>query len=299
MRHSNFCKKDSMSDGCYDSHIKCCSEMLQRKYPEYDGHQYVLWIVPELFHDYASTDITGYVDIIKKDGTKIETKQILRTPYPNKRIYQISTPVGKKRVYGIPLIFDTFDELCEIENVHIRFDIYSMWSLGDLRVVNEKPLDLHIYRLDVVYHIDFSLNPENDKFKIFTVFSKDDVLSGLRNYHYGDDYFNQFDIAICSDGSILNNDDEYCADSCETVIYQGDENDKRIAQAISDFGDNIPTKERVTFLSSQTQIRNEIQYRKYLYEKTETVVAEELPDILPEHCFGFREPVDSIVTTTM
>jgi len=260
------------------------SEMLCRKYPEYDGSQYVLWIVPELFHNYTSENITGFVQIIKKDNSKIMTDQILRRPYPNKTINQISTKAGRKRVYGVPLIFDTFEALCEIQDVHIRFDIYSLVSLPGVT----PPLDLHIGRLDVTYHLDFVLNPENNDFKMFTVFSKDDVLSGYDDIHDNDNYFQQFDLAFRTDGVIEIDEDVYRADPWNTVIYQGDENDQKIDQFIYNFGNDMPDHDYVNALLEKVQIKSEVQYYRYVYEKAEIVMAELLPDFRPESCFGFK-----------
>ena len=78
---------------------------------------------------------------------------------------------GRKRLYGIPLIFHSFEELCEVDEVQIRWDLYIPVYLRD------EPLDLHVENVLVQYHLKFKKTDEENHF--FTIHSKDFVLESM------------------------------------------------------------------------------------------------------------------------
>lgn len=290
MKHDKFYKRENMSDGCFTSHVERQTEMLRRKYSDYCLSQFVLWIVPDFFHNYTAEKITGVITITKTDGTELTTKQIIRTPYPNKMIQQISTTAGRKRVYGIPFVFDTFEELKEVKNIHIRWEVY---SFSKIKVEDKRPFDLQIHRLDVVYHLNFQLDLENPNFRIFTIFSNDDILVGFNDTHDDDDYFDEFDISLSTSGVIELENDDYYANLIDINELNRNRNGETLSprerEIIDDFEKDLPAKDVVRELANSAIITNEVQYYKYFYERAEILTACELADILPESCFGFRD----------
>ena len=287
MEHDRFSKRENMSEVYYRHHVSAYIEMLQRKYPKYDGNQYVLWIVPELIYRYHSQEIIGSVSIIKKDGTEVNVDQILRTPYPNKAIHQISTKVGRKRVYGVPLIFDTFEELCEVSDIHIQFDIYSSIYM------DEMPFVPFMNHLDIWYHVNFILNKEHPEYKIFTIFSKDNI-----DYEE-EEYMNQYDFMVEIEGTIDEDEkvtsydqkiDGYSLINIYTMsVYRGKLDDDRISVLEDNFSSmNLPCPEKMRQIKKITRVKDEFNFEKHYFERTETLIAEELPDILTLSCFGFK-----------
>lgn len=119
--------------------------MIKKAYPDYQHDNWVLWIVPELIHSTKSVEITGNLSVEKRNGETIELKQCIRTPYPSKYFNQLSLKSGRKRLYGIPLIFDSFEELCEISDVIIDWEIYESWNIPN--VANN--FDLHVKKISV------------------------------------------------------------------------------------------------------------------------------------------------------
>lgn len=167
-------------------------DMLKKHY-NYSDNQYVLWIVPDLFHNTPVKNIEATVEIkTKTDDIFKLPKTIIRKPYPNKHIRQLSMTSGRQRLYGIPLIFDRFEDLCDITAVIISWHIY---ETDDCLTI-----------LNVRYDINFEKDAEHEDYKFFTIFSKDTICD-IDNF---EDYQNQFSlmkrITECSKEDMLNSE---------------------------------------------------------------------------------------------
>lgn len=91
---------------------------------DYKNGDYVLWLICDMYYRFAG-EKRGRVHIFTEDG-EILTPQVIRNPYPNKCISQISLTNGKKRIFGIPLIFKNMADLKKIRNIVVIWDVYNL-----------------------------------------------------------------------------------------------------------------------------------------------------------------------------
>lgn len=163
-----------------------------RHYTDYKIGDWVLWIEAELFHRTKIEDVAANIKILKSDGTTIEFPYLVRTPFNNTNIYQISRKSGNKRLKGIPLVFKSFEELSQIEEITIQWKI-----LQYLYDANDEPGELSVDLLEVQYFTDFIKNEVDPDFRFYTIYSKDSVLNNEYNFNYKkvvkEEYINEFD----------------------------------------------------------------------------------------------------------
>lgn len=288
MKHNGHDLKESWYEDCYKYSKAQQVEMIQRHY-KYSENDWVLWIVADLFHNYQVKEITGEIEIKNKDDSSIDVPFLLRTPYPNKNIRQLSMKSGRKRLYGIPLVFKTFEQLCEVSEITIRWDIYEEAFLGN----NDKPFQLDTKTLVIKYHLIFEKDNNNPEHHFYTVFSKDytyDVYSANKI----NEYYDEFDVAIQITGSIVCEDEEWETLICETYLLKenadGAESRKLTDKEQKIFDELIeikPDKEKINILLQGVTVKSEIQVEISGYEKTETLTAAYMADMITESCFGF------------
>ena len=150
--------------------------------------KYILYIASELWYPYSSEKIEGTIRIICDDGSAIEAPYKIRTPYPNKKIYQAS--MKKNRHYsdlGIPLVFDGFQELSNIKQVLINWRIDGFYNDGE-------PYKLYVR---VKYNLSFE---ERENQYIYSLKSKDSPITAfniMKDEKYRDirlkEYIQEFD----------------------------------------------------------------------------------------------------------
>jgi hypothetical protein len=290
MKHRGLNKTDKYYKDGY-KYVKAKQvEMIQRHYVDYSEKDWVLWIVCDLFHNYSVEDIIGLIEIKKKNGDLIEIPYILRTPYPNKRISQLSMKSGRKRLYGIPLVFKSFEKLCEIEEIKIKWDIYEKWYSEGVK----EPTDLYLHTLVVKYILSFKENDKNPGFRFFTVNSKDNTYKDdeEKDKESVSNYYNEFDAAITLTGNFMrydiNNQHINVRD-----IFTLKEKEKRFAtdkeETIIDTLIESPDKDKINELIKNVLVKEEVQWEASYYERTETLKAEFMADILTESSFGFAK----------
>ena len=150
-------------------------EMLKRHHKDYSETDYVLWIIPELFHNTILNlnEQSINLEIEKEDGETINVNGILRMPYPNKKLIQYSMLSGKQKLFGVPLVFKTFEELCQIKGIFIE------WNIDD---------EYDKSKLNIEYNLSFEKH-ENPEYRFYTVFSKDKVCFK----RYEEKYMKEFD----------------------------------------------------------------------------------------------------------
>lgn len=162
-------------------------EMIKKHHINYSENDWVLWIVPELNQGYNIKDLVATIKVKKNDGSFIDIPPfVVRTPYKDKNIYQISMKSGKKIIYGIPLIFKTFEELSQVSEVLIDWEIYSE---GRCFLVNN---------VTVKYNLQFKKDDKNEDYHFFTIFSKEqssDIVYTIGYYVSENEYFSEFDKA--------------------------------------------------------------------------------------------------------
>lgn len=133
--------------------------MIKKLYQHYTPDQYVLWINASIYAPYNKVNIVGKVFVITKDERILQIKSVTRTPYLNKSIYQISKTAGHRRAFGIPLIFDSFEEISQIKSIRIQWVIQNEKArktevlgvlnvLYPLEIVEGQAKDERIYTID-------------------------------------------------------------------------------------------------------------------------------------------------------
>jgi hypothetical protein len=257
-------------------------EVIRKHYPNYSETDWVLWIVADLCHKYDS-DIVGTIKIRKKDGRFIDRPLVLRTPYRNKIIRQLSMKSGRKRLYGIPLVFDTFEELNSVSDVEIRWDIYEQWSLEGM----DQPLDLHVTSVVVDYQLYFEKNDSKHDHRFFTLFSKDSTAEHFTTNSSADEYYNEFDLAMNANGNILCYDDEWEFLTHEIITLKRDNVENITNELTSDektlldkLYQTRPDRAKTYEHLSDTVVDSEVQWHLYGYKKTETLKSEYMADLL-------------------
>lgn len=159
-----YLKNTNLSDHD-DKSVQFCRERqiaeLERTNLYADG-KYVLWLVCDMFSEYSDVK-KGTVHILTEDK-EIIVPQVTRKPYPNKCISQISMCCGKRKIYGIPLIFDTFEELQKIKNIIIVWDQYCNAFNENRERIKAWAQNIECYNMSFIKG-----NPDE---KIYTLLSK-------------------------------------------------------------------------------------------------------------------------------
>lgn len=128
---------------------------------DYAEEKYVLWLVCDMFSLYPDVK-QGTVHVITDKG-EIVVPQVTRKPYPNKCISHVSRCNGRRKLYGIPLCFDSLSELQEVKNIVIVWDQYFISHIRQERI-NAWTKNIEIYNTSFL-----SNEPDG---KIFTLLSK-------------------------------------------------------------------------------------------------------------------------------
>lgn len=285
MLHTNFHKKETWIGNGHKRIKENQIEMLQKHYTDYDADKdYVLWIVADFYYPFTAS-IQGKVEVRKRNGEKIAIPQVIRNPYPNKKIRQVSMKSGRKRLYGIPLVFPSFEELCEVNEVQIRWVLYVPVYL------RKHPVDLHVENVLVRYHLSFAKTNEENHF--FTIYSKDFVLesfNGESSDVQRQKYYEEFDLAIQTKGSFeLDRDENPVLPPMVTGIYD-------LTDSIEEGKIRVLTEKETGMLNSLTglqqdsemirrnlqevAVKDDVQWSGYFYDRTEVLQATSIADLL-------------------
>lgn len=285
MIHTNFHKKEIWVGDGYERLKASQVEMIKKHYADYDvDKDYVLWIVADFYYPFIAS-IQGKAEVRKRNGEKIEIPQVIRNPYPNKKIRQVSMKSGRKQLYGIPLVFHSFEELCEVNEVQIRWDLYVPVYL------REHPVDLHVKNVMVQYHLRFEKTDEENHF--FTVHSKDYVLesfNGEGSDNQRQKYYEEFDSAIQTKGIFeMDRDGNPVLPPMVTGNYD-------LTDSIEGGKIRNLTEKETEMLNSLTglqqesgmirrnlqevAIKDDVQWSGYFYDRTEVLQATSIADLM-------------------
>ena len=285
MIHINFHKKEIWVGDGYERLKASQVEMIKKHYADYDvDKDYVLWIVADFYYPFIAS-IQGKAEVRKRNGEKIEIPQVIRNPYPNKKIRQVSMKSGRKQLYGMPLVFHSFEELCEVNEVQIRWDLYVPVYL------REHPVDLHVKNVMVQYHLRFEKTDEENHF--FTVHSKDYVLesfNGEGSDNQRQKYYEEFDSAIQTKGIFeMDRDGNPVLPPMVTGNYD-------LTDSIEGGKIRNLTEKETEMLNSLTglqqesgmirrnlqevAIKDDVQWSGYFYDRTEVLQATSIADLM-------------------
>ncbi len=179
----------SQYDNIRDHMIERQNEQLDKIFkPEEYKDKYILWIIPQLYFPYAESPQCS-IHLFSKDKRLLALPTCkLRTPHPNKNIKVFSCRSGRKVVAGIPLIFDTFEELKDVSRLNVIWHIPSYMdflssyhisfkksktervytaSTYNLMLCTEESVKEFLKEYDNIYHItnteeDISILPVGD-----------------------------------------------------------------------------------------------------------------------------------------
>ena len=274
------------SDG-YKSRKERQISMIKQNYPEYVDGDWVLWVIPDLYHAVPIDKLIASIEIKKTDGSVMDTSYISRKPYTNKHIYQLSMKSGRKRLYGIPLVFKTYQELCAVSDIVIKWEIYEKWSLGE----SDEPLDIHVKQVVVDYHLDFTQNSEHPDYRFYTVSSKDSIHDPVPfKYNENVGYFSEFDTAVAVNGSVECATDDWELDVQGVSVLNREVNHtlKRAEQrAVDELSKLSINQKTATSLLETAQVKNQMLWNGVYYKKSETLTAQYMADLLTEAAVGF------------
>lgn len=162
----------------------------QNKSPNFKSDNWVLRIVPELFHDEACYCLDAYVLLKKVDNNMV---QIIRPetyiikPYSNKQIRRITQ--RKEDSQGILIPFENLADLRQIREVIIRWEVIS-----PLCSMLDKPVQLMSDIVEIKYNVSFEENPEETESRIFTLKTYDSTwMIAIKR---SEQYYHKFDTAF-------------------------------------------------------------------------------------------------------
>lgn len=138
---------------------------LNRLYPDKEfRNKYILLIRPLLYIPlYIAPECT--IELFFKKGFKIKVPNtIIRYPYPNKYISRLDLKVQRKICdYGIPIIFNKFDELKNLDSILIKWklpiDYTSSNNIIETIISN---LNIH-YKVNIKEHLDCNIITFNER----------------------------------------------------------------------------------------------------------------------------------------
>lgn len=257
--------KYSMSEGVIEHYKEVEKHYIEKMYPGVNiDDKYVLFLKAELWFPFDYEEIDASVIFNYKNEHKTYPYKI-RTPYPNKNIKQASMVNGRKVCdCGIPVLFDTYEELCELTSVDITWRISAFDSDDDLNVIY------------VRVHYDLEFTYEEGK-RIYGLYSKDNTLDSFsvmegKDYYEKSvsNYLNEFDVILFINGTGN-------GISCNCVNGTIDDDEIIIEEAISTIGlgDMLSTIKDTELLDNQD--KNTIDYLSaYIYKAKVNL----LPDII-------------------
>ena len=258
-------------------------EVIKKHYSDYDENDWVLWIIPDLFYKFKA-DITGTIKIFLKNEETLEVPYLTRSPYPNKWLKQMSMKSGRKRLYGIPLLFKTFEELCEISRIEIRWSIVETDRLPFSEVTD----------LIVNYNLNFKKNSENPEYRFFTVYSQDTTYFNFSDNEEdtikANKYYDEFDIALLTRGEFDKHKKEinlFDAGTEPNIIslkpISTPCNDYEIENITENFMNLLNLKRDYNLICNlleQSKIKGYYQWVGFYQEKAETLKACYMADII-------------------
>lgn len=247
---------------------------LMRAYPDYCNGDWVLWIIPELYYKWTVKEVKGTIEIITRDGSLIEKTIVTRTPHPNKQIYQVSMRVGRKRIFGIPLVFRSFSDLHQIKQINIYWTVFT-GVMGSKDSKNYERLNLS--NVKVAYNLTFEENEKYPSYRFFTVHSKDYICDAFdgglpRDTYY--EYLNEFDSV-----EQLANTISYASASDKSVSSVIKRSSVEI-DVLPKNAKQVPVYADIVPFLTDVRLKDTVEWDMYYHKKTDTLKATYMADTI-------------------
>ena len=171
-------------------------------------NKYILWLENRFYFKYLSNYLKGELRVLKADGSEIPLKLKISKPFPNKNYSLISRKEGRKTMHGIPLVFDTFEELQEIKKICID------WKLSYDTEIKQPSHDTEVKKYvetRIFYNLEFK---KDEKSKFYYLSTIDYNYETLEEEEKIKEYFEKFDDFLHID---------FYEDKVEWKQYKGEE----------------------------------------------------------------------------
>lgn len=284
-----------LDEGLKDLYVN----MVRKVYPDFNPDvQYCFWIVPDFWDDKLLWVVDGHVSVLDKDnhfvdlGLPSKVKQVTRTPYCNKGIRQIGVQNGRCRCFGIPLVFDSLEDLQKIKCVKIHWDIVKPMFLS---ADDSKPLDVRLTTLDVVYYLDFDVTNVQDG-HWFTLSYQDKFFDSAEEFRQ--EIHERYDEAMCACNFYVEKglSDDVSVDDSMVDIYTSLNEFCNLSDRQLEIVDYFTTMD-VKHLFALAEEHNKrcrvvstdaCELDRYYYEVAVRLQADPYPDFVPSCEFGFK-----------
>ena len=225
---------------------------LEKMYPGISSARYTLFVQAKLWIPFETQNIEGNVVFINEEETfNFDTK--VRTPFPNKTVSLISMRRGRKvSNLGIPLTFDSFEELNKLKSVVINWKV-SLTNENDVEEINYIQVK---YNLDTIYSVDKH---------VYSISSHDSVIESFKEKEKCDSYIDKYDEVIIISRKMSSMDFEYEYLRGDDIAIEDKER-----KVISIIADNISIKDYVSILEENKTVL------LYSYEKDIKLIPDEV-----------------------
>ena len=269
-----------------DREIEIMSKMIRKLYPDFNpGKSFCLWLIFNLFQVTDLSVFNGKVSLYDENGSELQimpekSSQILRNPYPNKWLTQIGTKYATKRIYGIPIVVDTYYELSQIKDISVEW-LFLTPPLGGDRAASGQTVSTGKF-----LHTHYQLMWPRQ------------VTSGFRWFTlgYNDSFKSEtdwYDETMHCDGFMYENKkispDIILSESDGFSIYMHMIN-KSFTERLSPYIpwiEEAKTRQIKSWKEIDKSLRDPILFDLFYNEKKVNMKPGPYADLAPESCFGF------------
>lgn len=172
------------SEDCVDMERTITEDILKRIFKiENISNKYFLFVKSDFYFKYIVNNIDFEIDLLNSNNEIINKyyKYKIRQPYTNKNWYLSSMRYGRRLLDdGFVFMFNSFEELNDINNVIIKWDIDSEYN-------NKETLKV---KVEIKYNINFIKGIDN----VYLIKSHDTIQELATPNSVLKDYDKQFDI---------------------------------------------------------------------------------------------------------
>lgn len=263
---------------------KAINNELNKAYPNTDlKGKYILWIAPDLLFKYENYGIDCEIKVLKENNEEIQIphKMTIRTPYPNKTWKVAGLKIGNKKTFGIPLVFNSIEELMKVNKIIIKWDGYYPTYLFN------HP-NLTVTQINIIYNVKIKPCDTNNLYH-YSLHTRDCVFGDIEK-EQAKHYMNKYSINIMGSGDIAiwydeTNNDDYGLIELFSFDKGGGELDSDEERAVDYIEKTTLNEEKIREILENTPelekspVEDEVNYYKYYYEADIILEAEECANI--------------------
>lgn len=275
--------------------VESCRKMIRKLYPDFDEKKhYVLWIISDFFDNHDIAGIEGSVKIFDEHNNQIfenltvgnkDAKVLVRTPYYNKYIRQVGLKTGSKCLFGIPLVFDNYEDLIKVRKVHVHWNVaFNVVMYRNPSV----PFGIRLACVDSFYNIDYDLTGIQEN-HWFTINHQDNCWDYHKEYSKAADEY--YDAAMLVTHLQVNvDDDKYVMTECDLATCAAHRRFTELSDLEEqgvEFVLNHDVNDVGKFASKLDAKSDVWDLDWYYHIKNITLIPDPYADLLSEPGFGF------------